>query len=177
MRFAFLLLIATVLFANTEAQEKAYKVSKDPKNGSETFSGLVTFADLENEKSFDWLKASYDEYNPDEKVIAFLRENLLQYTIIVFLGTWCSDSWELIPKFEKVLTESKYPVVNVKMYGVDRTKKTKHGESRKYRISQIPTIILFRGDLEAGRITEEVRQNIEKDLMTIIEKDKARKVR
>jgi hypothetical protein len=56
------------------------------------------------------------------------------------------------------------------MYGVDRKKQTGGIESQLYNVQRVPTIIVFKGRFEAGRIVESVKKNIETDLMMIISK-------
>jgi thiol-disulfide isomerase/thioredoxin len=164
---AFILMISM----NVKGQNKSYTVSKDPKNDEVVYSGLITFDDLNREPSFAWLKEGRDEYKPDVKSVAFLGAHLRDYSILIFLGTWCSDSQDLVPRLEKVLLATAYPESTVTMYGVDRAKKTKNGESQKYRINLVPTIILLKDNKETGRITETVHKSIERDLAAIIKKD------
>ena len=91
-----------------------------------------------------------------------------QYTMVVFLGTWCDDSHYLIPRLERVLQMINYPQSKLTMYGVDRAKTAKNGEEIKYGVTLVPTIILFKDGKEVGRITETVKKTIEEDLASII---------
>ena len=157
------------------AQNKAYDVSKDTSKeeniGGLVYNGPITFNDLDSEPTFTWLKSGDDEYKPKKKPISYLREHLKDYTIVVFMGTWCDDSHNIIPKLEKTLQQIDYPLSRVTMYGVDRAKTTKNGENKTYNITRVPTIILLKGGKEAGRITETVEKSVEADLAAIIEKD------
>ena len=168
------ILTVIILFTgmNTFAQNKAaYDVSKDAKNGEQVFNGPLTFEDLGKEKSFTWLNKGRNEYNPDPKTMMTLRTSLKDYSMVVFLGTWCDDSHDLIPKLQKVMELAGYPVRQLTMYGADREKKTKNGEHKKYNITLVPTIILYKDDKEAGRITESVQKSVEADLLAIIDKE------
>ena len=153
--------------------QRAYKVSKDSTDGGLIFNGVVTFDDLENESSFTWLKSGEKEYSPEEKDLKLLQFYLRQYTMVVFLGTWCDDSHNLIPKLEKVLDRIDYPKTKVSMFGVDREKTNIGGEYKRYRIANLPTIILLKENKEVGRITETVKTSIEADLSAIIQQDMA----
>lgn len=148
----------------------SYTITRDTVTDGLIFNGPITFADLNNEKSFDWLKSGYDEYTPDAKQLAYLRTNLPEYRMVVFMGTWCDDSHYLIPKLEKVLQLTGYPMQQYTMYGANREKKTIGNEHEKYGITLVPTIILFDKDHEIGRITESVNTSIEADLAAIISK-------
>jgi hypothetical protein len=152
------------------AQKSGYKVSKDTITGGLIFDGRITFNDLNNEKSFDWLKSGEEDYTPDPAQIAYLKHRLPDYNMVVFMGTWCDDSHYLIPKLEKVLQLASYPMQQYTMYGVDRDKKTQTLAHETYNITLVPTIILLSGDQEVGRITESVNTSIEADLLNLIRK-------
>jgi thiol-disulfide isomerase/thioredoxin len=155
------------------AQKKTYEVSKDPKNGSVVFAGPVTFQDLDGESSFTWLKSGFESYKPRKKPLNYIRYKLKHYNMVVFLGTWCSDSHEIIPKLERIIGIIDYPQAQLSMYGVDRSKKTADAGEKKYNITLVPTIILFRDGREIGRVTERAHKNIEIDLANIIKSDPA----
>ncbi len=150
------------------AQSPAYDTLRDEKNGSLIMRGNVTFDDLNKEPSFGWMQTGAAEYSTHRKAMKVLKQQLPKYKVLVFMGTWCGDSKELIPQLYKVLTEAGYPLANVKMYGVDRTKTTPNGANEKYKITNVPTIILIDTEREMGRITESVHKNMENDLAEII---------
>jgi thiol-disulfide isomerase/thioredoxin len=166
------ILLVFIMIIGITATAQTFRVVKDPETDGKMYNGLFTFDDLDRETSFSWLKKGKDDYKPaDDKSLGVLQFYLRQYKIVIFLGTWCGDSRELVPKLEKVLEDVKYPMSKVSIYGVDRQKKTIGGEQKKYDITNVPTIILFKGDEEAGRIIESVKTTIEGDLAAIIEKD------
>ena len=152
------------------AMSQSYIASKDD-DGGLIYNGRITFDDLNKEPSFTWLKGDEKAYLPDERIQLYLNAYLKNYSMVVFMGTWCDDSHYLIPKLEKVLRLAEYPMSSVTMYGVDRQKETKSGEQKKYNITLVPTIILFKNGIEAGRITENVSKSIEADMAAIIAKD------
>ena len=152
---------------NAIAQYPAYATYKDSVDGGVVYNGLITFDDLNKELSFTWLN-EVNDYKPSENVIEFLQAYLKPYTMVVFMGTWCDDSHYLIPRLERVLQLINYPKSSLTMYGVDRAKTTKSGDEKKYDITLVPTIILFKDGKEVGRITESVKKTIEDDLAAII---------
>lgn len=166
--FLFILMsIATVSFAQT-----GWETTTDAENGRKVYRGQFTFEDLKAEKTFDWLQKNADEYKPNIGAIKFLQKTLPDYTIVVVMGTWCSDSHDMIPRLYKVLQLTKYPMSKYSMYGVNRKKESLYAESALYKITNVPTIILYKSNIEVGRITETVRLSVETDLQDIIEKDK-----
>jgi len=140
--------------------------------GELVYNGLTTFDDLEQEESFTWLTEGAATYQPNGEKILYLLEKLPLYDMVVVMGTWCEDSHNMIPKLYKVLTEVEYPMEKLKMYGVDREKHSKTGEHEKYKVTNVPVVILLKDGKEAGRITELVKKSVEADLADIIANDK-----
>lgn len=165
--FSILMLASTTVFSQSD-----YERSTDTENGSVVFKGQITYDDLLKEPGFSWLKKGADNYAPDKESIAYLQKELPGYEIIVFLGTWCEDSQNLIPKLYKTLQAAGYPMRRYSMYGVDRAKTAKYVEHKLYKIERVPTIILFKKNNEVGRIVESTKKNIEEDLAEIIKTDK-----
>jgi thiol-disulfide isomerase/thioredoxin len=168
-----LLAAAMLLTINVMAQtsKSDFDISKDAENGAVVYKGQISFDDLGKEGSFGWLKRGSDAYKPDTNAVKYLKKNLVNYEIVVFMGTWCEDSQNLIPKFYKLLQVIGYPMGKLTMYGVDRAKTAKYIEHRLYKIEKVPTIIVYRNHSELGRITELVKKSIETDLINIIRDD------
>ena len=160
-----LTLLLLALTFTTLAQQSAYDTTRDAKNNSLVMKGKVTFDDLVKEPSFDWMQTAYKTH---KKAMKVLKADLHKYKVLVFMGTWCGDSKDLLPQLYKVLTEAGYPMANVTMYGVDRTKAVANGANEIYKITNVPTIILIDTEREIGRVTETVNKNIETDLAGII---------
>jgi hypothetical protein len=160
-----------ILFVSLSAgAQKSYTVSKDPENGSQVYKGRISFADLSAEPGFTWFAKGEAEYKPDSTAIGYLRATLPKYTIVTVMGTWCEDSQNLVPKLAKTLRVAQYPMEKFLLYGADRSKQTAGVEAQTYKIQLVPTIIVFRGNEEVGRITETVKRNIETDLAQIVQK-------
>lgn len=167
---AVLLMMSMMTFAQSD-----YYTSVDSQNGSVVFKGQILFNDLQKEPSFKWLESGINAYKPDMQDMAFLQQHLANYSIVTVMGTWCEDSQILVPKLLKVMGMVNYPMPMYTMYGVDRNKQTKYGESKFYNITRVPAFILVKDNEEVGRITESVSKSIEADLRVIIEKDIAKK--
>jgi len=164
-----LLIILSFISINCMAQQSKIEVSKDSATGSLVFNGTLTYADLQNEQSFTWLKTGMDDYTPDNQYVPFLADHLKDYKLVIFLGTWCDDSHYWIPKLFKLMKVINYPIQELTMYGVDRQKMTKSGAQNEYNVKYVPTIILIKDGKEAGRITESAMNGLEADLKKIIE--------
>src|SRR4028119_2506297 len=116
------LFMSTALFAQSATSD--YDVLKDKDGETIIFKGQCSFSDLQGEESFGWLSRGSEAYTPDKESIAYLRRNLPGYNLVVVMGTWCSDTQDLLPKLHKTLTNTAYPLAQLAMYGLDRAKET-----------------------------------------------------
>jgi thiol-disulfide isomerase/thioredoxin len=83
------------------------------------------------------------------------------------MGSWCEDSRREIPKFYKILDETKFDVNYLQLIAVDRSKKYDNYE-KDLTIFRVPTIIFYKNGKEIGRFVEYPRETIEKDFLKII---------
>jgi thiol-disulfide isomerase/thioredoxin len=115
-----------------------------------------------------WFVKGYDKYQPDAEAIKKLKTYLADKKIVVVLGTWCSDSEEQFPRLMKVLDAAGFPKQQLMIYGINEKKTVPQNIVAQYKITLVPTIILFNKDgKERGRITEEPKARIEEDLLSL----------
>ena len=164
-----ILLVMALLINFSAMAQRPYKIIKDTTETGKIYDGLITFDDLKAESAFPWMTTGMKAYTPEDKSMGLLKFYLRQYNLVVFLGTWCDDSQNLIPKLAKVLEDLNYPATKVTMYGVDRDKTTFGNEQKKYHIRHVPTIILFRDETEVGRITESIKVSVEADMSKLLQ--------
>ena len=107
-------------------------------------------------------------YVPDPEAISGLKEIAARTKIVVFLGTWCSDSQSEIPKLLKVIDETGNRNFEVTVYGLDRTKQDEAGNALAHGILFVPTVVLYRADQALGRIVEYPERSMEADLLDIL---------
>lgn len=162
-----LIFFMTIGYTQANAQF-GFDVDKDEKTGQTLFVGRCTFDDLADEASFDWFRMGNDEYNPDAAKIAILQKLLPGCQFVIFMGTWCEDTQNLLPKFYKTMLLS-HCYTNYKMYAVNRNKVSKNNEQSAYKMTNVPTIIVLKNGTEIGRIVESVKISIEDDLLKIVE--------
>lgn len=162
-----LLFIAT-LFISVNSMAQSFEKSIGNTRDEIIYKGTVTFADLEKETTFKWFTEGAATYKPDAESITYLKKELKNYDMVVLMGTWCEDSHNMIPKLFRVLRDTDYKFTKFTMYGLDRNKQGRNNEEEKYRVTSVPTVILFSGEEEIGRITELVEKSVEADLEVII---------
>lgn len=125
--------------------------------------GKLTVNQLEE---FSWFKKNYSSYKPAMSVVGEL-ESFKKCSVLVVLGTWCSDSHELVPELMKVLDLAGWK--QPELIGVDRKKQCSSIDLKPLNIEYVPVIILFEKGKEIGRIVETTRKTIEADLLEILQ--------
>lgn len=121
------------------------------------------------EEEFDWFRNNYDSYLPDSVTINSLKPKVNSYTYHVFGGTWCGDTKRLLPKFFKTMEQSNIESGKIHLYLLDHQKHSPDKEEKKYKIVNIPTFIIYKDGKEIGRIVEDEKESIEKDLLKLIQ--------
>jgi len=85
------------------------------------------------------------------------QDALRQHKIIVFLGTWCSDSQERVPEFLNFLAYLDFPKENIEFFGLNEQKESDISIEKDYQIEFVPTFIFkdITTDKETFRIIEQ----------------------
>lgn len=161
-------LIVIFLFSMNAKAQFNFDVNKDEQTGQTMFVGRCTFDDIADEASFDWFTLSSNNYNPDTEITEKLKKVLPSCQLYIFMGTWCEDTHNILPKLYKTMLMSRC-YTNYKMYGVDREKKSKDNEQLQFKVVNVPTIIITKNGEELGRIVETTKGTIEADLLHIAE--------
>jgi len=155
------------------------KVIEKP-DGSKVVLGNVVREDIiSNIAGWD---AEYFEYAPDETILGELGGRLEGISLVVVLGTWCSDSHEQVPRLWKVLDGIGFPEESMKTFAVERAKAVADTVLTQelvdwsksvrdyYAIKAVESIIMYRGGTELGRIAEAPAKSIEADLLDILKR-------
>lgn len=117
-------------------------------------NGILSKSILINEPSFSWYKSNQQGYNPDTSLLTRFENAKSNVRYLVFGGTWCEDTQNILPKFFKLLEKSGTPDSNVSFFGVDRKKKTLGNFADVFQITNVPTIIVMKDGKEVGRVIE-----------------------
>jgi thiol-disulfide isomerase/thioredoxin len=112
---------------------------------------------------------NYTNYQVDESLLDTLKTKIGDnLEIVVYLGTWCSDSENNVPKFMKII-DALGQDVPVKYFNVKR----KPNKNVKYyykglKVEYVPTFIFYRDGKEIGRIVENPQNSLIEDFLEII---------
>ena len=116
------------------------------------YFGTLNKSLIEGREAYTWFSKQYDAYLPDKKVLD--KAKLQRVSIKVFMGTWCHDSRREVPRFYKILDQLNFDYDNFEIIGLTKDKKGRFRDYSDFRITNTPTFIFYRGDIEVGRIIE-----------------------
>ena len=132
--------------------------------------GYFNQSQLRQEPHSVWFYKGYDEYQVSPEALKNLEEiGMETLTIKIVMGTWCPDSRREVPRFMKVLDTWKFPSGKLTFIGVDNGKLSPIGEYDKLEILRVPTFIIYKNNIEAGRIIENPVTSLEQDMVKILE--------
>ena len=143
--FAFIL----GLYAYSQTQ---YTISNDGTN--KILKGILSRDLIEKDSTFTWCRKNRAGYVPNQFTVSTLKKNKSQVQLIVFGGTWCDDSKNILPKLFSILDAASFPSNQLTIVGVDRDKKSISNLSEELHIENIPTLIVFKDGKEAGRVID-----------------------
>jgi len=172
MKYFYSLLVLTALafMQMSCTQQKVLNRQIKSESGERYLTGEFDQNMLKEKQYAAWYEPEYSSYEVEEGKLKEIKKDIKKYRIEVFVGTWCSDSQRELPRLYKILETMKYPTATkMKVYGVNRQKKSFYGEEIGKDISHVPTIIFYLKDKEVGRIVESpVSGYLEEDIAMII---------
>jgi hypothetical protein len=131
----------------------AYTVSHDGEN-RKVLCGLISRADIESDSSFGWFKKNYGLGRPDAGAVAAFKKHAAEFQLLIFGGTWCSDTQNLLPELYRLTDAAGYADSNITLIGVDTAKISLDNMSTTFHIVDVPTFIVMKNGKEAGRVVE-----------------------
>ena len=131
--------------------------------------GKISVNDLQKAPYSQWYYPNQEDYHPmmNEEV----SKAMADVNVVIYLGTWCSDSQEWVPKFIKLwdaldLSQNRLQIVGVSNLP-DKYKQAPDRSEVNYNIERVPTFIFFRGEEEIGRIVEYPVGTLDEDVKSI----------
>lgn len=123
------------------------------------------------------VKPDEGSYQPDQEAVAELRRWQSPIEILVFVGSWCSDTRHELPGFLKTLHGADNPAFRVRYFGLDRSKQDSAGIALRHGITSVPTFIFLRDGQELGRIVEQPAGPMEQEWLRVLRNDRGSQVR
>lgn len=145
--------VIALLLTTSSFSQNQYEVLTERPN-EKTFKGIISREVLLSDTLFKWYAENLKGYTPNATALAGLKKNADSIQIVAFMGTWCEDSHNIIPKFYALADAAGFPNNRITLIGVDRQKKTLSHLSEALNITNVPTIIVYKHGKEAGRVVE-----------------------
>jgi thiol-disulfide isomerase/thioredoxin len=108
----------------------------------------------------------FSAYIIDEKTIAAANQWTNELSIEVYFGTWCHDSEREVPRLLKLLSQNKQ--VAIKLIALDYQKQEPKGTAQNKQIKYTPTFIVYKNNVEIGRIVERPRIGLAEDIASFL---------
>jgi hypothetical protein len=169
MKFKLVLFILLPLLISKVVLSQSNTAIPEKNTKSDGLIGKCQRIDLQKGEFSGYFFKEYAHYSPKKEVITLLKNNIYSYSIIVVLGTWCSDSKEQVPGFFKILDELDYNTNYLEIICVNR-EKVAGIDISALKIERVPTFIFFRDGIEKGRITETPLLTLEEDIYNLLSK-------
>lgn len=139
----------------------------------EILYGKINREDLQKHPFSEWFDPGYNNYQPDAALSKRIKKLVSkEFSLQIFLGTWCGDSRREVPRLLRLLDEVDFPQSHLQMIALGGTdsllkQSPRHEEAGK-GIFRVPTIIVYKNNIEFNRINEFPALSLEADLYTIL---------
>ena len=144
-----------------------YQVAIDSE--AKILKGFISRAIIQNDTSFGWFNKNYALGRADVSAVAAFQQKASSFQVVIFGGTWCHDTQNLLPVFYRLVDNSGYPDSSITLIGVDRDKKTLQNLHHVFNIDNVPTFIIMKDGKEMGRVVEYGKYGqIDKELGEIV---------
>ena len=145
-------ILALFLSSVCPAQNQ-YQVLVERPN-EKSLKGIISREVLLNDTSFHWYAENQKGYTPNAAALEGLKKNKDSIQLLTFMGTWCEDSQNIIPKFFTLTDAAGFSNDRITLIGVDRQKKTLSNLADALNVKNVPTIIVLKNGKEIGRVIE-----------------------
>ena len=139
----------------------------------EILYGKINREDLQKHPFSEWFDPGYNNYQPDAALSKRIKKLVSkEFSLQIFLGTWCGDSRREVPRLLRLLDEVDFPQSHLQMIALGGTdsllkQSPRHEEAGK-GIFRVPTIIVYKNNIEFNRINEFPALSLEADLYAIL---------
>jgi len=135
-------------------------------NGEPMLLGKIAYEDILYYFP-EWKKSDEASTVADSLVEQFRRVDH-PLKLLIFVGTWCSDSHEGVPPFMKIIKAAKNPNLTVEIIGVDRDLLDPENLAPEYGVERVPTFVILKDNQEIGRLEELPIKSFAEDFIDLL---------
>ncbi|MFI5129007.1 MAG: thioredoxin family protein [Chitinophagales bacterium] len=158
MRKSLFTIIAGVALHVAGFGQNQFQVLTERPN-EKSYKGIISREILMADSSFKWMNYARN-FAGDKNAVEGLKKNKDSIQLLVFMGTWCEDSQDIIPKFYSLTDAAGFSQDKITLIGVDRKKTTLSHLTEALGIVNVPTIMVMKNGKEVGRVVEYGKQGM-----------------
>ena len=144
-----------------------FSIIKD--SADKVLKGYISRNVLETDTAFKWFSENIKYGTADTNAVDAFKKNADNFSIVVFGGTWCHDTQNLLPVFYRLVDKSGYPESKITLVAIDRAKTAPDDLHKTYSITNVPTFIVLKAGKEIGRVVEYGKEGeVDKELGEIV---------
>ncbi len=170
MKAGIVLFFAVLFFSTSFAQNKNF-VTVDSSSKEPMLLGNCNREAFKDTSFSWWFNSENLFYKVDSVSAEKIKNDMNDVKVTIVMGSWCSDSRRWVPDFFKIMDFIQYPSDSVNIICVDRKLHGRESEVDSLNIKKVPTFIFYRNNKELGRIIEEPKVSLEKDMIDILKKN------
>jgi thiol-disulfide isomerase/thioredoxin len=125
-----------------------------PDSEAKILKGTINRDIIQNDTTYRWFNENMKYGTADPAAVEAFKNNADKFSMVVFGGTWCHDTQNLLPVFYRLVDKSGYPESKITLIGVDREKTALDNLHKKYNVTNVPTFIVISNGKEIGRVVE-----------------------
>ncbi len=160
-------LLLSACFTSQRTGKTSYTIVSDTE--TKVLRGTLSRALIEKDTAFSWFKENMRYGSADPYAVEQFKQKAGKFTLLIFGGTWCHDSQNLLPKLYRLADISGLNETHIQLVGLDRQKTGPNDLHIKWNIVSVPTFIILKKGKEIGRVVEYGKTgNMEKELGEIV---------
>jgi thiol-disulfide isomerase/thioredoxin len=155
MRNLILVFISIFFIDQLQAQSelKLFEVLPDAEE-KKFLKGFISKEQITGDPDFAWYQQNLKYAKPNKEYVDIIKEKAYDFQIMLFIGTWCHDSQQILPKYFSLLEAAEFPDHHMVIIACDRQKTAPANMHRPMKVVNVPTLIVLKEGKEVGRIME-----------------------
>ena len=168
--FSLAFLISCTSSRQTGVIKPKYSVIADTE--TKVLKGYINRSVLQSDTAFKWFAENMKYGSADASAVQAFKTNAATFNVVIFGGTWCHDTQNLLPVFYRLVDKSGFPENKITLIAVDRDKTGPADVQKTYKITNVPTFIVMKDGKEVGRVVEYGKEGqIDRELGEIVAKE------
>lgn len=135
------------------AQQTLFEVLPD-ESSKKILKGFIQIKQLTEDPDFAWYGETLKYFKPQAEAVKTIQAKANLFQVVLFLGTWCEDSHQLVPKYLATLEAAGFAEDRLTLIATDRKKQAPANLHNPFGIVNVPTLLVMKDGKEVGRIVE-----------------------